>query len=441
MGKIVKNYILKKYDNDIIDFDIVKEDYDDYKVVINSIIDKRNLPNNVFNERTLLKWLNHRSIPKNRAFVLQILKNQNIDPNNMIELINISKGLSLNDVYWIVDKDFKGTFKEYNLYENDFSEILSLIAYTGKYNDSTDSPISPEWTTSGNLPKCWRRENNELYLYKAGTSKEILMNREGYEPYSEYYISKILDDLKIEHVNYDLKDFKGKIASVCKCFCDIEYSLVPMSEIVVDNKYNSLKTFINEHGFNKDFSNMILIDALTYNGDRHYNNFGVIKNNRTNEIIKLAPIYDNGLGLFSYVSDFTICNKENMEEEVKLGEVSNWGILHSNLLLDNLSDDTYSKLIKMKDYKIQKHEKYNLSDDRLIQLNKILNNRAKELIEEINKNKNKTIDNTKPIIIQPLENYSKEEINNDNVEKNKINENDIKKDKANRNLDNEDPEH
>lgn len=40
-------------------------------------------------------------------------------------------GLSLNDSYWVVDESFDGKFADYNLYNNRFSEALSLVAYTG----------------------------------------------------------------------------------------------------------------------------------------------------------------------------------------------------------------------------------------------------------------------------------------------------------------------
>ena len=48
-----------------------------------------------------------------------------------VSYTHLCKGLSLNDSYWVVPSDFSGTFKEYNLYENRFSEVLSLVAYTG----------------------------------------------------------------------------------------------------------------------------------------------------------------------------------------------------------------------------------------------------------------------------------------------------------------------
>ena len=65
-------------------------------------------------------------------------------------------GLSLNDSYWVVPADFAGKFAEYNLYENRFSEALSLVAYTGIGGSNEAFSTSPELTTNGMLRKAWR---------------------------------------------------------------------------------------------------------------------------------------------------------------------------------------------------------------------------------------------------------------------------------------------
>ncbi len=85
-------------------------------------------------------------------------------------IIEVSKGLSLNDSYWVVRESFDKNFDQCNLYENKFSEILAGIAFTG-YGNSVRSSVasSPEFTTNGMLPKCWRRQSGKVYLYKGGT--------------------------------------------------------------------------------------------------------------------------------------------------------------------------------------------------------------------------------------------------------------------------------
>lgn len=79
----------------------------------------------------VVKWLERRVIPKNRQFVDEILKTLGLSINNTKGIIDVCMGLSLNDSYWVVPADFDGKYADYNLYENRFSEALSLVAYTG----------------------------------------------------------------------------------------------------------------------------------------------------------------------------------------------------------------------------------------------------------------------------------------------------------------------
>lgn len=101
----------------------------------------------------------------------------------------ICKGRSLNDCYWVVHEDDTATFAEVNLYENPFSNVLASLAFTG-YGSSPRSSLrsSPEFTTNGMLPKCWRRIGGKVYLYKGGT---VGASNAGFEPYSEYYAAQV----------------------------------------------------------------------------------------------------------------------------------------------------------------------------------------------------------------------------------------------------------
>ena len=89
----------------------------------------------------ILKWLGQRVIPKNREMVRAILSSLDLAADDLKGIIDISFGLSLNDSYWVVPRDFKGSFSDYDLYENDFNSALSLIAYTG-YGSITNKIFS-----------------------------------------------------------------------------------------------------------------------------------------------------------------------------------------------------------------------------------------------------------------------------------------------------------
>lgn len=92
----------------------------------------------------------------------------NLADNDLIGIINICKGLSLNDSYWVVEDGFDGKFDDYNLYDHEFLKALSLIAYTGYGSVKAKGfTSSPEFTTNGMLRKGWRKIKDKIYLYKA----------------------------------------------------------------------------------------------------------------------------------------------------------------------------------------------------------------------------------------------------------------------------------
>ena len=66
----------------------------------------------------LSRWLRHRAIPKNRAFVHNFLAKCGLSANRPVGIIRASKGLSLNDCYWVAEEGSAGTFAGVNLYVN-----------------------------------------------------------------------------------------------------------------------------------------------------------------------------------------------------------------------------------------------------------------------------------------------------------------------------------
>ena len=56
------------------------------------------------------RWLRHRTIPKNRAYVQNLLSKCGLSINRPMSIISVCKGLSLNDCYWVVEEGYEGTF-------------------------------------------------------------------------------------------------------------------------------------------------------------------------------------------------------------------------------------------------------------------------------------------------------------------------------------------
>ena len=296
-------YSLRLYDTELMRFSLEKRGLDGLVAEIVSVKQAyaHLMPMDL--EQTnegIVHWLGRRVIPKNRAFVDQILRTLNLSSNDTKGIIDVCKGLSLNDSYWVVPVDFDGAYKAYNLYENRFSEILALVAYTGAGRSNEAFTTSPELTTSGMLPKAWRLiEGDGIYLYKGGTQGA---SNSGREPYCEAYASQIASVMGLNAVQYDLENWKGITASKCRLFTNIDTAFVPFGRIVRTGGIQACLDYYDALGeeFGEQLRSMLVFDALIYNEDRHFGNFGLLRDNHTGQIVAPAPIFDNGLSLLAF---------------------------------------------------------------------------------------------------------------------------------------------
>lgn len=313
------NYILKLKNKPLLTFGVVYPKSQSSKPVLNHIqVCEENrslLPVSLEPAPGSLKnWLSNRAIPPNRAYADKILSLIGQSLDDPVGMILASKGLSLNDSYWIVEDDFSGTFEEWNLYENSFDPNISCTALTGNRSEEiTHSSLngiihSPEFTTNGQLPKAWVRSGEKIVLYKAGSGDRLFRaSNEGFEPYSEYYASQLAEYMGIRHVSYTLEEYEDHqdiLCSVCELFTDINTSYVPVWNFIQNPNLKSVYDYYRMLGtdFSNDFEDMILFDWLILNTDRHYGNFGLLLKSDTNEILKTAPLFDHGLSLLNFLA-------------------------------------------------------------------------------------------------------------------------------------------
>lgn len=382
-------YSLKIFNDTLLTFEMKNDlglEISDVNIVSNKLNLFPPLLSNEITPATIEGFLKTRVIPKNRWFVEEILTSSGLNKNDLKGIIDICKGLSLNDCYWIVDNE-NLKFEDFNLYDNQFSETLSLVAFTGYTSKIKGIITSPEYTTSGMLPKAWRRINEKVFLYKGSTELLGYANA-GKEPYSEYYASEIAKTLGINSVAYDLTKWKGMVCSTCELFTSKKYSYVPMGYVFQTGGLKPISEYIEKMGLLNDFADMIMFDALIYNPDRHYGNFGFLRNNYTGEYEKLAPIFDNGAGLFSNCLDKDMKTISSLNEYIKKNNVENisyYGVDYKKLVSTFCRKEQVAKLKKMLTYTIEPHPKYNLEESRLKTLSNLVRQRANELIFEIEK--------------------------------------------------------
>ena len=373
------NYEIRLYDTTILTFELTTGELGGFAANITNIEEPQKLlPLDL--ELTgdgIMKWLERRVIPKNRTFVEEILHSLSLSIGNTKGIIDVCKGLSLNDSYWIVPEGFEGKFADYNLYENRFSEILSLVAYTGVTQSDAAFSTSPELTTNGMLPKAWRFiEGEGIFLYKGGTSG---FANTGKEPYCEFYASQVAAAMNLDAVHYDLENWKGILASKCKLFTDIDTAFIPIGRIVKSGGINAVVKYYDNLGeqYALAVRDMLVFDALIYNEDRHFGNFGLLRDNKTGKITAPAPIFDNGIALFSLAmpDDY-----KNLDEYAKTrfpvyGNATFEGIGRSFMTVRQIE-----KLRKMVNFSFKQHPKLNLPAEHLAAIEKHLRKRASQLI-------------------------------------------------------------
>ena len=394
--KKIKSYILKNKDIPILLFDYEKVidktkwgNFSNYKFKHIKILREDLLPKgypNIANSNILKKWIDLRKIPNNRENVNAILnyrlKEMDTTPNNFMNYIDLSYGLSFNDSYWIVPEEQKDLlWKDYNLYKNKFSENLSLVAFGegGNIPDSLkDKRTSPEYTTDGMLAKCWTVIDNEICLLKKSSEHHKV------EAYAEYYLSQIAEIMNFEYIPYDLIKFHEYIVSICKIFTTEDEGYTPIHLLLKkDDLYYKKGLKLLEKISNvmdeKILGNIMLFDSIIYNTDRHLGNFGMITDNNTGRLLKPAPIFDNGTSIFNLIS------KDSIQDICK-NYVSKFGI-DFNLLSSIFVDERHQEgLEKLRNFKFKRHDKYNLPEELLEKAEIFIQSRSKLILNQL-KNK------------------------------------------------------
>jgi len=327
-------------------------------------------------ERALAAWLLRRTAPMGRHFIRDLMFSLGLnmrDPDFHRKALDLSLGLSLNDVYWVVPDDFRGTWAECNLYGNAFSKSMAAIAFTGLGVRAADeTTTSPEMTTNGMLPKCWRRVGDDVLLYKGGTASGAEAGRAaGLEPYSEYFAAQIAEALGFDHVAYDLARFKGRLCSTCRLFTSERIGYLPAA-LVPDRR-----TALADPRFDETF----LFDAIVFNTDRHLGNFGYLVDNETNEIIGAAPIFDNGYGLFSLMTLPENCAVDDFAPIQSYLRGNHPALFDHWLGFPNAKSMRLGDCVaRLQGFRFRRHHHYNPSSDRITLIERFLRKRLDDIL-------------------------------------------------------------
>ena len=177
------------------------------------------------------------------------------------------------------------------------------------------------------------------------------------------------------------------LSSSCRQFTNKDVSYVQIGDVVSFRGINKVYEYISKLGVEKKFIDMILFYAICINPDRHFENFGLLRDNHTGKFIDFAPIFDNGESLLSKAMPDIFNDINKFKEYIEKDEVniSYYGVSFDDLIKEFCDKSYIMKLRKLLDFKFQKHSSYNLPPKRLKCLNYMIQERAKRFIDIINK--------------------------------------------------------
>lgn len=245
------------------------------------------------------EWWTDRSIPASRSGIREALETLEIANTKM--LLVRCYGLSLSDQYWICPEGSDLTWDTINFFYNDFSEDIGDVLFGAAKKTDAFNFSSPDNTSDGNLKKRWKIINGKRYLVKGGSSPFRQ------QPLNEVIASGIMDRLGIPHIPYQVVWEQGVPYSLCEDFVTEDLDLVPAWRILkTQKKSNHVSVYqhfidccreLGIDGAVPFLDRMIVLDYLIANEDRHFNNFGVLREAETLKWIGFAPIYDSGSSL------------------------------------------------------------------------------------------------------------------------------------------------
>lgn len=266
-------------------------------------------------------FLKSRSIDSTRVNSRILKKYLGIEPVDDDHVVSLYvHGATITDNYWFKPKGSVLRYKDVMF----FSDIYNEIALDGEMVIFPSAPrLTPQLTLIGSYEKCWRKINDDWWIYKKENEDEL---------FSELLASSIASLLKIPTVKYEYDN--GYIRS--KNFAT-KYNFEPMSYLMGSNEkyldvFNELNNISKKIA--KQYLKLLFFDVIVHNIDRHNENYGLLRDKETGKIVSLAPNFDNNLALLGF-------NKHLINQPSKDGFIAHFKRFVSQ---SKIVKDYYSKM-------------------------------------------------------------------------------------------------
>ena len=236
-------------------------------------------------------WLETRAIDSHRANSRLLKKALRLVEKDDVSTVIHVNGATITDNYWIREIGSNLTYNDVK-FSDDYFSNLALKGNYDSFNRAANSKRSktPELTNVGSFEKCWKLRDGKWWMYKKATHDEM---------FSELFIYELGKKLGMNMAVYERGE--GFIKSLD--FTDsASVNFEPASSFMGDNEdyfdvVNALERICPQAI--PDYIRMIFMDTICANPDRHTNNFGLLRDTQTGELIGFAPNFDNNMALIS----------------------------------------------------------------------------------------------------------------------------------------------
>ena len=255
--------------------------------------------------KNLAEWIQNRAIPEGRADLPKILRETGC--KTALEYLLQNLALSPSDSYWICPENLKGiTWEEISLYQHPDGARIPLCASHGP----TYRTIRNDSALTGALEKYNVYRQGSWHLVKSGAPGIAF----GLQNINEAFASMIHEKLGFaEYTKYTLH-FDGRgVCQSCssRYFTDENHELISAYYVTggicgqtktPQEAYQKYVDTCIANGLDRYYvfhfmDHMILTDFLITNTDRHWENFGILRDSDTLRFLALAPIFDSGTSM------------------------------------------------------------------------------------------------------------------------------------------------
>lgn len=238
--------------------------------------------------KKLFGWLTARSMSLVRIHAGVLLHELDFGSYNQWMIVHACQGVTLTDSYWLRDDEQDVRWEDVNFWQQPFSEQISQLSLTGQLTGLlTGRRTTPELLTQGDYAKCWHKEADGIYLYKANT-------KFGNEAQIEIICSQMLAILGWDHVAYEQAELFGVETAKCAIVTDECRSFVSFAEL---ENYVPNAVMWMLHNRRQPFQRMLLFDGIVHNTDRHAENWGIYMDATNGELMDFFPLFDHNCAI------------------------------------------------------------------------------------------------------------------------------------------------